>query len=293
MQWNVQGIRCKKEEILELIEKHKISILAIQETKITDEFNFRLPAYNSIRKMGHVNRTTHGGVALFFHSDIPYHQIDLQTPMQAVAASIRIKNKLVTICSLYSSQSHPLTLELLNQLKAQLPSPVLIMGDLNAYSAEWGSADTRTRGRVVEQFMRENDLNILNNGAPTRVAYQVETAVDVTICSPALEAMMEWSVYSSPGDSDHCPIIITVMNDAAAEEAIEKYNMKKAKWEVYKQSDAWQIEMERLEERSNEELLQDIYYRITQASNEAIPKYTVTKYFPRPWWTPELKKIKR
>ena len=71
LQWNAQGIRGKKEEIVEMINIKKLSILVIQETKLPEYNNFNLPNYNIIRKDGTYNVTPHGGIALFIHSSIP------------------------------------------------------------------------------------------------------------------------------------------------------------------------------------------------------------------------------
>ena len=39
---------------------------------------------------------------------------------------------------------------------------------------------------------------------------------------------------------------------------------------------------------TNEEIIVDLYNRINIACDEAIPVTTPSKFFPRPWWTPEL-----
>ena len=44
----------------------------------------------------------------------------------------------VTICSIYSSQSYDLSLQLMEQLLLQLPSPIWIAVDLNPYNIHWG-----------------------------------------------------------------------------------------------------------------------------------------------------------
>ena len=76
--------------------------------------------------------------------------------------------------------------------------------------------------------MATNGLNVINNGAPTRVAYNVETAIDLTIVTPILEPLMEWRVMSSPNDSDHLPVVITVMNNREQNEENQGRDIKKA-----------------------------------------------------------------
>ena len=71
VQWNAQGLRNKKSELLELIHDNCASIVAIQETRLSNDFNLKNPNYNLISKDGHFNHGQHGGVALYIHSDVP------------------------------------------------------------------------------------------------------------------------------------------------------------------------------------------------------------------------------
>ena len=93
VQWNVQGISNKKDEIVDLINRYRACVLAIQETKASDQFLPRIPNYNVISKLGHFNRTHHGGVALYIHSSIPFRQIELNTPVQAIAIQVNLRSK--------------------------------------------------------------------------------------------------------------------------------------------------------------------------------------------------------
>ena len=46
LQWNTQGIQNKKDELLDIINKHKIDVIVVQETKTWENYNFSLPNYN-------------------------------------------------------------------------------------------------------------------------------------------------------------------------------------------------------------------------------------------------------
>ena len=289
IQWNIQGIRRKKDELSELVRNYKANIVAIQETRLWNNTKFSLPHFNEIRKDGHYNRSPHGGVALYIHSSIPFNKLDVNTPLQAVAAKVHLHTD-ITICSLYTSGSHVVNQQLLNDLYDQLPQPVMILGDFNAHNTLWGSEKTDCRGRQIEAFVEQRNINIMNNGAPTRILYETETAIDVSLCSPQIDADFHWAVLTSPGDSDHCPIVITHDEDIR-QEATEHWNMKKAKWEVYKTSAAWtQLPVDI--DGNNGELIKDIYNRIARATTEAIPRVQCGKFYPRPWWGPELQQSK-
>ena len=102
IQRNCQGVRTKKNELLDLIHLYQPCIIALHETKLWTGNNLNLSGYNDIRKEGHYNRTPHGGVAIYVHQSIPYIYI---YNIQSVAVQVHL-NELITICSIYSSRSY-------------------------------------------------------------------------------------------------------------------------------------------------------------------------------------------
>ena len=60
-------------------------------------------------------------------------------------------------------------------------------------------------------------MNIINNGSPTWLLYETESAIDLSVFSPQIEAEFQWSVLASPVDSDHCPIVIVYEEKRQAE----------------------------------------------------------------------------
>ena len=93
-----------------------------------------------IHKKGHHRHEWHGGAAILIHETIPVKEIQLNAPLQAVAAQIIIGILIKTV-SLYNSRIHEISERLLSELKNQLPPPVLITGDFNSYHPIW-SFDT-------------------------------------------------------------------------------------------------------------------------------------------------------
>ena len=75
LQWNCQDVRGKKDELLELVNNFKPTIVALQETKLWTSNKFEVTGFNTERKDGHFNRTPHGGVGFLIHSDTPYEVI--------------------------------------------------------------------------------------------------------------------------------------------------------------------------------------------------------------------------
>jgi len=91
-------------------------------------------------------------------------------------------------------------------IRRQLPGPVLVAGDLNSKSEDWGSPVSNTWGQVLAEWGAELGLVILNRGsAYTCVRHNGGSIVDVTFGSPPAARMMTgWRVMvGSETLSDH------------------------------------------------------------------------------------------
>ena len=185
LQWNCQGLRSKKDELLSLISTHKPLVVGLQEIKLRDTATFSIPQYVIHRREGHNNVTAHGGVALMIHQSIPHHLLPSRTELQAVAVKICISRP-VTVVSIYSSRNHDLTEALMTDLLNQLHHPVLLLGDFNSYHEVWGCVRTDPRGVIMANTIDTHNLVLLNDGQPTRITLKSETAIDLSICSPTL-----------------------------------------------------------------------------------------------------------
>ena len=283
IQWNIQGVRNKKQEILQLLNNMKADIIALQETKIPSRFLHRIPNYTVASKEGTTNRQNHGGVATYIHQDIPFTEINLNTPLQAVATTVHLKTQM-TICNIYNSRSHQFSEALLLQLYNQLPKPCLLMGDFNAYSPRWGCSRLDARGKVLESFMDQTNLILLNDGSPTHPNITTDTAIDLTLSSPSISQDFEWSTLHSVLDSDHLPIIMSTEITPPPPTPIKLY--KKTNWNLYSTCPVW-IGISKVFS-SNDEMLDDFYNRINIACNESIPEISRGKFFPKPFWSSEL-----
>ena len=110
IKWNCQGIRNKKDEILEMIQLYKPAVIALQETILWQNTEFCIPNYSMYKEDGYYNNTPHGGIAILIHQSIPYQEIALQTTFQAVVVRVLL-NQLITICSIYIPRSKALSIE--------------------------------------------------------------------------------------------------------------------------------------------------------------------------------------
>lgn len=83
---------------------------------------------------------------------------------------------------------------------------VILAGDFNAKSTEWGMNRSDTRGRELAEMAASLDLTVLNSGTSTtfrRIGYR-ETIIDVTLVTSKLaKTIKEWKVMEDYTASDH------------------------------------------------------------------------------------------
>ena len=185
------------------------------------------------------------GVPPYISTMTSFHdQITLNTPLQAVACTIRLNGRQIDICSIYiPPNTDNSTLERnLTQLISQFNHPFLLLGDFNAHSPMWGR-NARTsdpRGDIIEHLLDIHQLVLLNKGDNTHfsLAHNSESAIDLSICSPQICSLFEWSVDSDIHHSDHYPIQSHTTFDSGNDAVpgfVPRWNLKKADWTKFQE----------------------------------------------------------
>ena len=153
------------------------------------------------------NGSLYGGVGILVKNTTPHQQLHINTGLQDIAVRATC-HKTITICSIYLSPSTACNITDLENLISQLPPPVLLLGDFNAHSQQWGST---TRGKMVDDFFLKSNLSLLNSGPPTYLhpATASFSAIDLSIAHPALYLDFCWQTDSDLHSSDHYPTVIT------------------------------------------------------------------------------------
>ena len=151
--------------------------------------------------------------------------------------NVTIGKKAYSICSIYIPLGSYLQVRDLDDIKNQLPGPVIFMGDFNAHNPFWGCSYTNTKGKLVEEFIVENDLIIFNNKFPTHydIFHNSTSIIDLTICQPSVFLDFTCNVFNNTHGSDHYPIQL-VLNDQDPENnsQVHRWNFRKADWMKFK-----------------------------------------------------------
>ena len=224
------------------------------------------------------------GTALLIHQSINYDQIPLRTTLQATAAKIYL-DKTYSICSLYLPHI-PITQDQINDLVNQLPTPFLLVGDMNEKNPLWHQNITDNKGKLIEYLLNHYNVSLLNNNSPTHYHIQTDTSsiIDISLCSSDIFPSIEFSVSDTLHDSDHYPIFLTLSTDRCINFTRPiKYDTSHANWKLYKERTFINIDLS--EFTTADALLDKIENTIISAADETIPKTKgVIKKPPVPWW---------
>lgn len=92
IQWNPNGLVSKITEIKQLLTKFKPICIAIQETRLKENFNFQLKHHTTFRKDYILGGNASGGVALLINEKFHTEPVQLNTELQITAARVMLKN---------------------------------------------------------------------------------------------------------------------------------------------------------------------------------------------------------
>ena len=232
--WNCRGISNKKEELQILVKNVMPVAILVQESKIKENQNFELKNYTFNHKPQTINEEENakGGVGIFVRKEIPYTSVNLNTNFQAIAVQLYLHKK-VTLCSIYIPPDRNFTQIELENLIQQLPKPFILSGDFNSHNEIWFDKKTDTRGKIVEKFILENNLCLLDENHFTFNRGDSQTHIDLTLVSPEIFVDFVWSTYNDQCSSDHVPIIIKT-KDKFNLEGKPRWNLEKADWSKFR-----------------------------------------------------------
>ena len=143
IQWNIRGLRANYSELQLLINTFQPVALCLQELIIPESYKFLNRQYSLLTKLPDldINGRPAGGAGIMVRNDIPYSELKLNSSLQAVACRISAPEP-ISVCSVYLPPTSNRNHGDLSTLVAQLPSPVLVMGDFNSHSTLWGCSST-------------------------------------------------------------------------------------------------------------------------------------------------------
>ncbi|XP_077445624.1 uncharacterized protein LOC144066154 [Stigmatopora argus] len=246
LQWNANGVLCRMDELEQLLEKEKIDVCCIQESKLktTDKLP-RMRNYTAIFRDRMVQGLQRGGgVVTFIRTQIPYRLgdtalRDLNPGTDGLTVEIPAgKGPALKISNVYvppvKSSAWPDEGNGCTDLKIELGGNEILLGDFNAHDMLW---DTNARQDERGHNLTESLLDVgevpINDGRHTRVdpGNGSKSAPDITIVPEARQQHFSWTALETLA-SDHLPIPLTVTHSVPARvrEGRLVWNWKGANW---------------------------------------------------------------
>ena len=287
IQWNCRCIRPRYEELLLLLTLLRPSVFCLQKTYLKPEDTFTFKGFNTYNHIHSDCLRASGGSSILVHSSCPQREIKLKTDLQAVAVSVTLE-KDITLCSIYIPPSFALRPNHLNSLLQQLPSPFMLLGDFNGHNVLWGSKDNDPRGDLIEDFITQNDICLMNDKSNTFLDSGKGTlsALDLSLCHPSLYLDFDWSVCEDQHGSDHFPIVIESIK-TLEEDHNPKWKLNKANWDLFHTLCDESLTTTSLSDSTDR--IADFTSSLIDISEKCIPKTSTNPKKSNPWYNDDCK----
>lgn len=219
LQWNCRSLSSKYVEFSNIANDYEI--ICVQETWLDhrDTISLRnFVIFRNDRDRGNLG----GGTAVLCKESLDPTRICINFPIDTGLEftiikinSISLQSKKIIVASIYRPPDKVINNKtwksFFNCLSTLLDDHHLVIcGDLNAQHSAWGSSRPNPSGKILVGLINQLSLNILNTGVGTRIsANEMHVSVpDITLATPAIANISNWSVGDDSMESDHLPITL-------------------------------------------------------------------------------------
>ena len=235
---------------------------------------------------------------MIIKDNIPYNTVNINTDVLEVqGVELHIKKNKYTIINFYRPPNKNINKaeDLINIIKPHLTNSTIICGDINAASPLWGHKNKNPQGKIVEEVVEGLDLVVLNTGEITRWDTHNSTGnpIDITLASPNIAPISDWSVSDQNLGSDHFVIEIEISGITTEKTTKARWKFDKANWRQYHD-----LCKEHINEHTKSENINTFNDKLTdtiiQIAEETIPKTKGGKSNKAtPWWNDECNNAKK
>lgn len=125
--------------------------LCLQETMVAGSVPFGPRVYRDFYSTFYFGQDHHGGPALLVRNDISLKVLQIHTPQQTITVRVSL-NRSYTVCSIYPRPSVAVEKEDFVRLVHDLPSSLILLGNLNGRHPLWGDYTVNPKGFLVVSF---------------------------------------------------------------------------------------------------------------------------------------------
>nr|KAG5696680.1 hypothetical protein BaRGS_012049 [Batillaria attramentaria] len=294
LQWNCRSVTGKAPFLRRYLQdKPKVDVLMLQSLNVTLQALPHLDGYYYPpavdMEKGRVMVATYVSTRLSYVDADPMTQVNPSTPgdcrlnLRSLTVSLSGGREL-TLVNVYYPDGIPDGsacdwLKNLGTRTADARRTWVVAGDFNASHRLWDPDATTAGGMHLANAVLESNLSILNDCSVTRIGQggQRNSAIDITLASPALCLEATWETGDDNMQSDHLPIHITLDQAVPTEVEVNsdpKYAYDKADWKKFRT--LLEAECEHLNRNSPDQDIDSKYEEIRSmiltAANAAIPQ---------------------
>ncbi|XP_043591770.1 uncharacterized protein LOC122571748 [Bombus pyrosoma] len=193
--------------------------------------------YYTIYDTKHPSGKAHGETAVIIRNDIKHHlhsQVSKEY-IQATTVTVQTSSNHFQLSAVYVPPRHKITTQMWKEYFQHLGDKFITAGDYNSKHTLWGTRITSPRGRTLENYIRNNNLNILSTGRPTYWSTEMSKIPDLLdfAVTKGLNVNKLKIAPSLELSSDHTPIIITYRNKPIIYNNPDILCNKTTKWQSF------------------------------------------------------------
>ena len=170
LQSNAQGLLNHGQELIKYLnskENSPIHLICIQETWFNDDRTLQIPNYLCVTR--YRCNQLRGGCAVYIHDSVNYESPTMDDELELQKIKIHYDKFKINLVNFYNpckKLDHSSMEKIIGNLESQ---NTIILEDFNSHNTLWGSENTDKNGLLVETFLNQHNLVLLNDGSPTRM----------------------------------------------------------------------------------------------------------------------------
>ena len=305
LQWNANGIRPRRTELLHFLSHNQYDLIFIQESHLSSDSTFRIPGYKILQKnrfmtrRGTTNSTGNlgGGVLILVKNGLSYTSLSTQSlssldpSLDYLAIAVKIKGAApIHLFNVSSSDSRPKSFS-----PFLLPSSptTYIFGHFNSHHSSWDSHSPEDHsGKDLFDWLLSSDLLPLNNPEHHTLLHRAtgnRSSPDLSLVPARIASKCTWQTLPDLG-SDHLPISITIPTSLIINSfhRSPSFNYNKARWDEYlTYIDTHCPTPSNFTTLSLSETTHTFTKLLNDAATSAIPFGSINRP-AKAWWSPEV-----
>ena len=282
LQWNVQGLRPKKHQVLQAVFQEDLDLVLLQETLTSAEFEWRVAGY-TLHSLPAGDGNGRGCAALI-RSTIPHNRIAAPVHcgdgVEVLALELQLGPLPLMVYNVYRSQRY--LLEAGELLSLASHSSLLVAGDFNAHHPVLHSVSpTNATGRHLADLLEElPHVHLLNTGEATHVR---GGRLDLTLVSGDILPGATWQVHPTL-TSDHYGTLTTLtVAPPVPPPPPPQWNVRRADWAKFQAAldEWWSTYVPPMDLHQQE---RDLTAAIEGAADAAMPRTASNRRRRPDWW---------